>query len=131
MNALRFALLAHDYVADNSVADQGQAPSSRGGWKRHARTVEVRRGVATALAFVAVMASRPPAMHGGEIGHTVGHHDPAKLFADDFPRQLAAAGEAHGRQEFAVGHLLEAFARAAYSDEGFHQVVIRSQVLVT
>src|SRR5262249_40560753 len=59
-----------------------------------------------------------------------GQAEPAELVADDFTSQLAAAGEFHRREEFAIGHLLETFMGAADADEGFHQIVVGREVLV-
>src|SRR5215467_6022163 len=76
------------------------------------------------------MASRSPVMHGRQIGYAIRHDHPAESVADDFTRQLTAARKIHRREEFTVGHLLEAFSGAANSDEGFHCIVVRREVLV-
>ena len=76
------------------------------------------------------MARRSTVVHEGQVGHTVGHHHPAEFLANQLARQHAATGKVHGREEVAVGHLCQAFARAAHADEGFDFVVVRRDILV-
>src|SRR5947209_2796065 len=117
-------------MADYRVAHQSEASGARGRRERHCGAVEVRGGVAAALALIAVMTSRPAIVHGSEVGDTIGHDHPAEFFADDITREASAAREIHRRQEIAVGHLRQTFARPAYADEGFDFVVVRREIFV-
>ena len=52
-------------MADHGIADQGDAACAGGCRQRDRRTVEIRRGVASALALVAVVARWTAAVHAG------------------------------------------------------------------
>ncbi len=99
--------------------------------ERHRRAVEVRRRVAAALTFVAVVTRWATAMHDSQVRDAVGHNNPAELLADHVACQFTPTGKVHWRQEFTIRHLLKSFARSAYTDKRFDFVIVRLEILVT
>src|SRR5579872_158495 len=117
--------MTHDRVADQRELPRARCRGQRDGW-----TIEVRSGKASALALVAVVASGTPTVRHRQIRHAIGNHLPPKLPFDDLLGFQRAAGKFHRRQELAVGHLLQSFARTAHADIAFHAVVIRFHFFV-
>ena len=129
VNAGRLAVLVHEQVADYGVAHQSEAPCPGRDRKRHSGTVEVGRGVTSALTLIAVVTRRTPVVRNGEVGDAIRHHAPPEFSFNNLLGEQRPAGEVHGRQEPSVRHLLQALSRTAHADEAFNLVVVRFQLL--
>ena len=117
-------ILVHHQVAHHRVADQCEPARARCRGQRNGRAVEIRRGVASALAFVAVVARRTTLCGTVRFATRSGITRQPNLASITCFASRLAAGKIHGRKELAVRHLLQAFTRAAHADEAFDFVVV-------
>ena len=130
MDARGFPLIIHHQMAHHRVALQGKPSRACCRGQRHGGRVEVRSGVASTLAFIAIVAGGTTLVRHGQIRHAVRHHTPAKSRLDNMLRQQIAAGKIHWRKELSIGHLLQALTRSAHANEAFYFVVIGFNLFV-
>src|ERR1700733_13968941 len=109
----------HQQVADDGIADQREFAGASGGGKSHGRAVEIGSRIAAALALIAIVARRAPAVWNGQIRDAIRPDTPAKLALDDLPGSNRSAGQVHRRQKFSIGKLWQAFLRSADADVAF------------
>src|ERR1043166_5497263 len=130
VDALSSAVAIHQQVADNGIACERVSAGSRRRRKRDGRTVEIRCGETATLTLVTVMAGGTASMVHCQVCHAVGCDSPAEFAFDDFFRNYTAARQSHRRQELAIWHLRQTFARTAHADEAFYLIVVRFDLLV-
>src|SRR5579862_1087998 len=117
-------------MAHHGITRKSEAARARGVRKGDGRAVEIRGREAAAVAMVAIVAGRPAVEWNRQICAAVGHRPPSELLADDVPRVNLSTGKAHGRKEFSIRKLRQAFAAPAHADIRLDLVVVRLDVAI-
>ena len=129
-HSVRLAFGVHHQMAHHGIAHQMKTAGARRGRQRNGRAIEIGRGEAAALAFVAIMASWTAVEWNGEVGGAVDNQLPSEFLLDNFLRGQLAATQPHSRKKLAVGQLRQIFGRSADADKILNAIVIRFEILV-
>ena len=125
-----FSLIVHDYVTDDSIADECELAGAGRIRQRDRGAVEVGSRETTALALIAIVACRAAVEGNREVGAAIGDQLPSELLFNDVLWHKPLRRRDAWGEKFSIGELWQALASAAHTDVFFDFVVIGLEIFV-